>query len=354
MEAAPSTLFEVRVDLLPRSAEETTALMTTTGRGEYDPRMDKSGTTPSSPTAPIGSRRAALARFAWISIGASLLTIALKASAYLLTNSVGLLSDAVESVVNLAAGVMALAMLTIAARPADDDHAYGHSKAEYFSSTTEGLLILAAAAAIIYTAVQRFADPQPLERLGIGLAISAGASLVNLAAARILMRAGRRENSITLEADAQHLMTDVWTSVGVIAAIGLVAVTGWQKLDPIIAVAVGLNIVRVAFRILRRSIAGLMDASLPEAELEIIARVMGIYEARGVAFHALRTRQSASRRFVSVHMLVPGAWTVHDAHHHAEDFEGDIRRELPGTIVSTHLEPVDDEISMRDVHEVID
>ncbi len=313
--------------------------------------MDTSAKSVPAKSVPVRSRRASLARFAWISIGASLLTIALKTSAYLLTNSVGFLSDAVESVVNLMAGVMALAMLTIAARPADDDHAYGHSKAEYFSSTTEGLLILAAAAGIIYSAVQRFAAPQPLERLGIGVAISAAASLVNLAAARILMKAGRRENSITLEADAQHLMTDVWTSVGVIAAIGLVAVTGWEKLDPVIAILVGLNIVRSAFLILSRSIAGLMDASLPKAELEIIARVMGVHEARGAAFHALRTRQSASRRFVSVHMLVPGTWTVHDAHHFAEDFEGDIRRELPGAIVLTHLEPVDDEISMRDVHE---
>lgn len=305
--------------------------------------------------APSPNRpRASLVRFAWISIVASLITIGLKAGAYLLTNSVGLLSDALESVVNLMAGIIALAMLTVAARPADEDHAYGHSKAEYFSSTTEGLLILAAAAGIIHTAVQRFAAPQPLERLGLGLAISASAALVNLAAARILLQAGRRENSITLEADAQHLMTDVWTSVGVITAIGLVAVTGWQVLDPIIAVLVGLNIIRAALRILRRSVAGLMDASLPRHELEIIEAVMTRYRERGIAFHALRTRQSASRRFVSVHLLVPGAWTVHDAHHVAEDFEGDIRRELPDTIVQTHLEPVDDEISMHDIHERID
>lgn len=305
--------------------------------------------------SPAGNRpRSSLIRFAWISIAASLITIGLKAGAYLLTNSVGFLSDAVESVVNLVAGVMALAMLTVAARPADGGHAYGHSKAEYFSSITEGLLILAAAVGIIYTAVQRFSAPQPLERLGLGLAISATASLVNFAAARILLRAGKREGSIALEADAQHLMTDVWTSVGVVAAIGLVAVTGWQTLDPIIAVLVGLNIIRAAFQILRRSVAGLMDAALPRHELEIIEAVMARYVAQGVTFHALRTRQSASRRFVSVHLLVPGARTVHDAHHLVEDFEGDIRQELPGTIVLTHLEPVDDEISMRDVNERID
>ncbi len=305
-------------------------------------------------TPPVGPRRASLIRYAWISIAASLLTIALKASAYLLTHSVGFLSDAVESVVNLVAGVMALAMLTVAARPADEDHAYGHSKAEYFSSTTEGLLILAAAAGIIFTAVQRFNNPQPLERLGIGLGLSVAASLVNLVAARILLKAGKRENSITLEADAQHLMTDVWTSVGVISAIGLVAVTGWQALDPVIAILVGLNIIWAAFQILRRSVAGLMDAALPRHELKIIEDVMARYAERNVTFHAVRTRQSAARRFVSVHMLVPGAWTVHDAHHVAEDFEGDLRRALPDTIIQTHLEPVDDEISMHDVHEKFD
>ncbi len=286
--------------------------------------------------------RSSLTRFAWISIAASIATIALKSGAYLLTNSVGFLSDAVESVVNLVAGIMALAMLTVAARPADDEHAYGHSKAEYFSSAVEGILILVAAGGIIFTAIQRFFAPQPLEQLGIGLIVSTGASLINLAASRVLLAAGKRENSITLEADAHHLMTDVWTSAGVIAGIGIVALTGWQTLDPIIAVVVGLNIVWTAYQILRRSVAGLMDASLPEAEQKVIESVMEKYRQRGVAFHALRTRQSAARRFVSVHVLMPGAWTLHDAHHIAEDFEGDIRKELPDAIVHTHLEPVDD------------
>ena len=295
--------------------------------------------------------RSSLTRFAWLSIAASVTTIALKSGAYLLTNSVGFLSDAVESLVNLVAGIMALAMLIVAARPADESHAYGHSKAEYFSSTMEGILILVAAGGIIFTAIQRFFNPQPLEQLGIGLIVSAAASVVNFAAARVLMRAGRRENSITLEADAQHLMTDVWTSVGVITGIGIVALTGWQMLDPIIAILVGLNIVWTAYQLLRRSVAGLMDASLPEREQKIIEAVMEKYREQGVAFHALRTRQSAARRFVSVHVLVPGSWTLHDAHHVAEDFEGDVRKELPDAIIQTHLEPVDDEISMRDVHE---
>jgi cation diffusion facilitator family transporter len=180
------------------------------------------------------------------------------------------------------------------------------------------------------------------------------ASLVNFAASRILLKAGKRENSITLEADAQHLMTDVWTSVGVISAIGIVALTGWQTLDPIIAILVGLNIVWTAYQLLRRSVAGLMDASLPEKEQKLIEAVMAKYREKGVIFHALRTRQSAARRFVSVHVLVPGAWTVHDAHHVAEDFEGDIRKELSEAIVQTHIEPVDDEISMHDVHEKLD
>jgi cation diffusion facilitator family transporter len=297
------------------------------------------------------NNRAALTRFAWISIGASILTIGLKSATYLLTNSVGFLSDAVESLVNLVAGVMALAMLTVAALPPDDSHTYGHSKAEYFSSITEGILILVAAGGIIVTAVNRFFNPQPLEQLGVGLVVSAIASAINFMAARILLKAGKRENSITLEADAQHLMTDVWTSVGVIAGIAVVALTGWLPLDPIIAILVGLNIVWTAYQLLRRSVAGLMDAALPNHEQALIEAVMKRYTERGVTFHALRTRQSAARRFVSVHMLVPGAWTVHDAHHIAEDFEGDIRKELPEATVHTHLEPVDDEISMRDVHE---
>jgi cation diffusion facilitator family transporter len=297
------------------------------------------------------NNRASLTRFAWLSIAASIITIALKSSAYLLTNSVGFLSDAVESLVNLVAGIMALAMLMVAARPPDEEHTYGHSKAEYFSSTTEGILILVAAGGIIVTAIQRFLNPQPLDQLGIGLIVSAAASAVNFAASRVLLKAGRRENSITLEADAQHLMTDVWTSVGVIAGIGIVALTGWQTLDPIIAILVGLNIVWTAYQLLRRSVAGLMDAALPENEQKVIEAVMSKYREKGVAFHALRTRQSASRRFVSVHLLVPGAWSVHDSHHIAEDFEGDIRKELADAIVHTHLEPVDDEISMRDVYE---
>lgn len=297
------------------------------------------------------SKRPSLTRYAWLSIAAAVLTITLKSGAYLLTGSVGLLSDAIESGVNLVAALMALAMLTVAARPEDDNHTYGHSKAEYFASVVEGILILVAAGSIIWTAAGRLLHPQELEQVGLGLAVSVGASLINLGVAQVLLRAGKRHNSITLEADSHHLMTDVWTSVGVVSAIGVVGLTGWLILDPIIAIAVGLNIVWTAYQLIRRSVEGLMDGALPSEDQQKIEEVIAQYRRRGVDFHALRTRQSAARRFVSVHMLVPGAWTVHDAHHLAEDFEGDIRKVLSDTIVHTHLEPIDDQISMDDIHE---
>lgn len=297
------------------------------------------------------SKRPSLTRYAWLSIAAAVLTITLKSGAYLLTGSVGLLSDAIESGVNLVAALMALAMLTVAARPEDDNHTYGHSKAEYFASVVEGILILVAAGSIIWTAAGRLLHPQELEQVGLGLAVSVGASLINLGVAQVLLRAGKRHNSITLEADSHHLMTDVWTSVGVVSAIGVVGLTGWLILDPIIAIAVGLNIVWTAYQLIRRSVEGLMDGALPSEDQQKIEEVIAQYRRRGVDFHALRTRQSAARRFVSVHMLVPGAWTVHDAHHVAEDFEGDIRKVLSETIIHTHLEPIDDQISMDDIHE---
>ena len=295
--------------------------------------------------------RSALTRFAWLSIAAAVITIAMKSIAYLLTGSVGLLSDAVESIVNLLGAVMALGMLTIAARPADAEHPYGHSKAEYFASVVEGILILIAACGIAYTAIERIRAPRPLEQVGIGLVVSVAASLVNLFVSRTLMAAGKKHNSITLEADAQHLMTDVWTSVGVIAGIGLIAVTGWTWLDPIVALVVAINIVWTGIGLVRRSVDGFMDVSLPDREREMVETVMTKYRQKKVEFHALRTRQAASQRFISVHMLVPGAWTVHDAHHIAEDFERDLRAVLGDAVISTHLEPVEDHISMEDINE---
>ena len=295
--------------------------------------------------------RASLTRFAWLSIGAAVATILLKSAAYYLTGSVGLLSDAIESLVNLTGAIVALIMLTIAARPADESHVYGHSKAEYFASATEGLMILGAAAGILITAVQRLLNPHTLEQLGLGLGVSASASVINFLVARRLMGEGKRNNSISLVADAQHLMTDVWTSVGVITAVGVVALTGWLILDPLIAFAVALNIVWTGLQLVNRSVSGLMDASLPAKELNLIQEVMANYRGRRVAFHALRTRQAAARQFVSVHILVSGNMTVHDAHHIAEDFERDIRAALGGAVtVFTHLEPAEDELSMEDIN----
>jgi cation diffusion facilitator family transporter len=296
--------------------------------------------------------RSSLTRFAWLSIGAALITITMKTIAYLLTGSVGLLSDAVESVVNLLGAFMALGMLTIAARPADDIHSYGHSKAEYFASIVEGILILIAAVGIAYTSIERIFNPRPLEQIGIGLVVSIMASAVNFTVARILMTAGKKHNSITLEADSQHLMTDVWTSIGVIAGIGLIAITGWTLLDPIVALIVAVNIVWTGVGLVRRSVDGLMDIALPDYEQQAVESVMAKYREKKVDFHALRSRQAASKRFLSVHMLVPGEWTVHDAHHIAEDFEGDIRSILGDAIINTHLEPAEDNISIDDIHEL--
>ncbi len=292
--------------------------------------------------------RASLKRYAWLSIAAALATIAFKTLAWLLTGSVGLLSDALESFVNLAGGVVALAMLSVAARPADEDHAYGHSKAEYFSSGVEGTLIVVAAVSIATAAVERLLHPQPLHQLGTGLAVSVLASLLNLAVALTLRRAGRRHNSITLQANAQHLLTDVWTSAGVLFGIGMVALTGWQPLDPLIALAVAANIVWAGGRIVRTSVMGLMDTALPAAEQEAVRAALEPYLADGVQYHALRTRRSGARRFVSLHVLVPGSWTVTRGHHLLEQIEADIRRTLSNVTIFTHLESLDDPTSWED------
>ncbi len=293
--------------------------------------------------------RASLTRFAWLSIAAALVTICLKTVAYLLTGSVGLLSDAVESVVNLVGGLMALAMLTVAARPADEDHAYGHGKAEYFSSGVEGSLILVAAVGIAITAVRRLLAPQALEQIGLGLGISFVASLVNLGVALLLLRAGRRHQSITLEANAYHLLTDVWTAVGVLVGVGAVVLTGWEWLDPVVGLLVAANIVRTGIGIVRQSILGLMDTALSAEDRAKVNAILAKYGEEGVQFHALRTRQAGAWRFVSFHVLVPGEWTVHRGHQLLERIEAEIRRGLPGTTVFTHLESLDDPASWEDV-----
>jgi cation diffusion facilitator family transporter len=293
--------------------------------------------------------RSLLTRYAWLSIAAAILTIGLKSLAWLLTGSVGLLSDAVESLVNLVGATIALSMLIVATRPADKGHQFGHSKAEYFSSGAEGFLILIAAAGIGVAAVRRIVSPRGIEQVGIGLAVSILASAINLVVARILLKAGKTHDSITLEADARHLMTDVWTSAGVIVGVGAVALTGWQLLDPIVALAVAANIIRTGVHVMRRSVAGLMDAALPQEEYDKVQKVLDRYKEQGIQFHALLTRQAAGRRFVSVHVLVPGKWTTHKGHHVLEDIEAEIRQALPGVTVFTHMEPVEDPLSFQDI-----
>jgi len=286
--------------------------------------------------------RSFLKRYAWLSIAAAVATIGLKLAAWLFTGSVGLLSDALESLVNLAGGIIALAMLEVASRPADKDHAFGHSKAEYFSSGIEGTLILFAAMAITYAAVQRLMHPRPLEQLGIGLAISVIASLINFFVALVILRAGNKNDSITLRANAHHLLTDVWTSAGVIVGVILVALTGWQWLDPVVAILVACNIVWTGVRIVRASVFGLMDVSLPPLELQKIDQVLAQHKPNGVQFHALLTRQSGAERFISMHVLVPGGWTVQQGHDLLEQIEAEIRATLASATVITHLEAQED------------
>lgn len=291
---------------------------------------------------------ASLKRYAWLSIAAALATILLKGLAWWLTGSVGLLSDALESFVNLAGAIMALAMISLAAMPADDDHAFGHGKAEYFSSAFEGGLIFIAAVSIAYAAIDRLLNPQEIEAVGIGLAVSVVASLINLATARTLMKVGRQHNSITLEADAQHLLTDVWTSVGVIIGVGLVWLTGWLWLDPAIALLVAANIVWTGWQLLRRSAEGLMDKSIPQEQIKAIDDVLEGYREQGLDFHALRTRQAGTRAFITLHVLVPGAWTVQQGHDWLEKIEADIRCVVAHAHVTTHLEPMEDPVSLFD------
>jgi cation diffusion facilitator family transporter len=289
-----------------------------------------------------------LTRYAWLSVATAIATIALKTIAYLVTGSVGLLSDAIESIVNLVGAVMALSMLTVAARPADEEHSYGHSKAEYFSSGVEGTLILIAALSIGVAAGRRLLAPQSLEQVGAGLAVSVAASLVNLAVAVVLLRAGRQHHSITLEANAQHLFTDVWTSAGVIVGVVAVVATGWLRLDPIVALLVAANILWTGTRIVRKSILGLMDTALPAGELAAVKAALDSHLNDGIEYHALRTRQSGARRFVSFHVLVPGDWTVHRGHELLEDVEARIRAAVPNVTVFTHLESLDDPTSWDD------
>ena len=293
-------------------------------------------------------QRRSLRRYAVISILAALATIGLKGWAYAITGSVGLLSDAFESLVNLAAAVVALIAHTAAARPEDEDHRYGHSKAEYFSSGFEGALIMLAAASILYASVRRLLSPRPIEQLTLGVGISVAASVINLLVARVLFRAARRHQSITLEADAHHLMTDVWTSLGVIIGIWAASATGWQRLDPIVAIGVALNIVYTGVSILRRSLMGLLDTAIPDELQRGVTDILARHTSGGVRFHALRTRQAGAWRFIDFHVLVPGNWSVKRGHDLLERLEEEVRAAVPNSTVFTHLEPVEDPVSWED------
>jgi cation diffusion facilitator family transporter len=290
-----------------------------------------------------------LTRFALLSLCAAVATIILKLVAWYLTGSVGLLSDALESVVNVVAAAATLWLLFLSARPPDDRYAYGYSKAEYFASAFEGALILVAAVAIAWAAIVRLLHPQPLEQVGIGIAVSLVATGINFLVARRLLVAARRHNSIALEADSHHLMTDVWTSVGVVVAVFAVGITGWIWLDPLIAIAVAINIVFTGVSLLRRSAFGLMDQALPPERVDRIHAVLERYRAEHIEFHALRTRAAAGRSFVSMHVLVPGAWTVKEGHDLVERLEQEIATAVPGTTIFTHIEPREDPASYNDI-----
>lgn len=286
--------------------------------------------------------------YAVVSIAAALLTIALKAAAWRLTGSVGLLSDAAESVVNLVAAIVALWALTVAARPPDDTHAYGYSKAEYFSSGVEGFLILAAALGITIAAWERWRAPKPIADAWVGIAVSIVASAINGAVALSLLRAGNRLRSITLRADAHHLLTDVWTSAGVVVGIVLVALTGWLRLDPLIAFAVAVNIVWTGWKLVRETGLGLLDSTLPEPDRKAITEALAPFQEQGILFHAIRSRVAGRRRFVTMHVLAPGTWTIQRGHDLCESIEAAVRQALPQATVFTHLEPREDPVSWDD------
>ena len=291
-------------------------------------------------TEPVDHRF--LERFLWLSLATAVLTVTLNAWAALLTNSVGLWSDALESTVNLLAAGVALWALRLSAKPADHNHDFGHGKAEYLSAAVEGTLIVVAAAAIIVGAVGRFVNPVPLESIGLGMVLATVASVFNLVTGLILIRAGKRHRSITLEADGRHLMTDVWTSVGVLVGIGVVALTGLYWLDPLIALGVGVNIVFTGVGLVRRSVVGLLDATLPPDEVQLIERALvPLTDDPRVHLTDLRTRESGRQRFVQATLTVPGEWTVRRGHDLADRVEDEIGRVLPGTVTFVHVEPAD-------------
>jgi cation diffusion facilitator family transporter len=283
-----------------------------------------------------------------LSVAAAVLTIGLKASAYLLTGSVGLLSDALESAVNLVAAVTAYLSLLYAARPVDRSHTYGHEKIEFFSSGLEGVLILVTALGIAWYAVARLRAPQPLETLGLGLVLALAAALVNGGVGFLLVRLGRRQRSIVLEADGRHLLTDTLTGCGVVAGLGLVVLTGLDVLDPLVALAVAGVILWTGVDLVRRSFNGLMDHALPPAELAAARAAIEAHLGPGMDYHALRTRQAGARRFIDFHLLVPGAFTVARAHALTGAIEEAVGAALPGVEVTVHVEPIEERAAWED------
>ncbi|MDY9918505.1 MAG: cation diffusion facilitator family transporter [Proteiniphilum sp.] len=295
-------------------------------------------------------KKSPLRRFISLSIAAAIVTILLKFYAYSVTGSMGFLSDALESFVNLFAAIFALVMLNISQKPADKEHEFGHSKAEYFSSAAEGALILIAAFTIIWSAVPRLIDPRPIENINTGLLFSLLASLVNLAVGMTLVRNGKKRRSLLLEADGKHLMADVWTSAGVIVAIVIVKFTGWLIVDPIIAILVALHIIYTGYRLISRSASGLMDASIPGEDLEKITNYLDSLNDQKIEYHSLLTRVAGRRKFIAMHILVPGKWTVKEAHDYADEIEETIVNMFDEPVtVHTHLEPVEDPASMKDI-----
>jgi cation diffusion facilitator family transporter len=291
-----------------------------------------------------------LKKFMYLSIAAAVVTILLKFTAYRVTGSIGFFSDALESIVNLLAAVFGLIMLHVSEKPADEGHEFGHSKAEYFSSAIEGSLILLAAFSIIWSAVPRLIHPIALENINIGLLFSVGASLVNLAVGQMLIHNGKKSKSLLVEADGKHLMTDVWTSAGVIAGILLVKFTGILILDPIIAILVALNIVYTGYRLISRSTNGLMDASISETEIDQVKKYLDSLKEKDITYHSLMTRQAGQRKFISFHLLVPGAWTVQQGHENADIIEETIEDMFDEPVtVTSHIEPVEDPASLKDI-----
>jgi cation diffusion facilitator family transporter len=295
------------------------------------------------------AERKGLTRFAWLAIVTAILTIGLKMVAYLLTGSIGLLSDAIESGVNLVAAVFALIVLTVAAQPPDEEHTYGHDKVEYFAGGMEGTLILIAAVTIAYSAIQRLLSPQPLEQLDVGLIVSVLATILNFIVGRVLLQAGKKYRSVTLEADANHLLADVRTTVGVLLGLVAVWLTDWYFLDPLIALIVAGQIVWAGYRLVRNSVLGLMDTALPPEEVNQIEDIIERHAHEGVHYHALRTRQSGAQRFMTVHIQVPGSWSVQEGHTLLEEIEQDVYRLLRPISIVTHLEPVEDPRSWEDI-----